>query len=59
MKNIQGIYIYMHISSKIYVFGTKGSFTAPEKSQMQKIKRAARAARTLELKNNYAENRKL
>lgn len=33
MKNIQGIYIYiyMHISSKIYVFGTKGSFTAPEK----------------------------
>ena len=31
MKDIQGIYIYMHISSKIYVFGTKGSFTAPEK----------------------------
>jgi len=26
---------------------------------MQKIKRAARAARTLELKNNYAENEKL
>lgn len=28
-------------------------------SRMQKIKRAARTARTLELKNNYAENRKL
>lgn len=26
---------------------------------MQKIKRAARAARTLELKNDYAENKKL
>ena len=26
---------------------------------MQKIKRAARAARTLELQNNYAENKKL